>query len=194
VKKIPSLFARNYETDRLIRDEVVPGCEWVLAGEGAATVKYDGTACCIFGGRLFTRYEIKQGRERPRGFVPAQEPDPVTGDVPGWIPVGDGPEHRWHREAWGEGGLRDGTYELIGPKVQGNPYHMTSHSLVPHGAAVIGRSELGGRSFGTIRDYLAHHSFEGIVFWRDLTNPDCDKCKVKRRDYRLPWPVKEELP
>jgi hypothetical protein len=37
VKKIISLFQRNYETDRRVRDEVVPGAEWVLAGEGVAT-------------------------------------------------------------------------------------------------------------------------------------------------------------
>jgi hypothetical protein len=30
---------------------------------------------------------------------------------------------------------------------------------------------------------------EGIVFWRALGNPDCDMCKVKRRDFNIPWPV-----
>jgi len=37
MKKIPSLFQRNYDGDRLVRDEVVPGAEWVMAGEGTAT-------------------------------------------------------------------------------------------------------------------------------------------------------------
>src|ERR1043165_2461985 len=55
MKKIPSLFERNYETDRLVRDEVVPGCEWVLAGEGKATVKFDGTSCLYKGGNWFKR-------------------------------------------------------------------------------------------------------------------------------------------
>ena len=37
MEKIISLFARNYDGDRLVRDEIVPGAEWVVAGEGRAT-------------------------------------------------------------------------------------------------------------------------------------------------------------
>jgi hypothetical protein len=40
MKKIISLFQRNYDGDRLVRNEVVPGAEWVVAGEGVATRKY----------------------------------------------------------------------------------------------------------------------------------------------------------
>jgi hypothetical protein len=40
MKKIISLFARNYETDHLVRDEIVAGAEWVVAGEGFATIIY----------------------------------------------------------------------------------------------------------------------------------------------------------
>ncbi|MCV7174897.1 hypothetical protein [Mycolicibacterium sphagni] len=29
MKKIISLFERNYDTDRLVRDEITPGAEWV---------------------------------------------------------------------------------------------------------------------------------------------------------------------
>ena len=55
MKKIISLFQRNYDGDRLVRDEVVPGAEWVIAGEGVATEKYDGTSCMVRGGELLTR-------------------------------------------------------------------------------------------------------------------------------------------
>ena len=43
-KKIPTLFKRVYTDGRVtgITDEVNPGLEWVLAGEGQATVKIDG--------------------------------------------------------------------------------------------------------------------------------------------------------
>jgi hypothetical protein len=44
MKKIISLFQRNYDTDHLVRNEVVPGAEWVLTGEGIGTRKWDG-AC-----------------------------------------------------------------------------------------------------------------------------------------------------
>jgi hypothetical protein len=47
MRKIATLFQRNYETDRLVRDEVVPGAEWVLGGEGVATRKFDGRCCLV---------------------------------------------------------------------------------------------------------------------------------------------------
>jgi hypothetical protein len=37
MKKIPSLFKRDYEGTRLVYDKIVPGTEWVPAGEGVAT-------------------------------------------------------------------------------------------------------------------------------------------------------------
>jgi len=42
MKKIPSLFQRNYDGDRQVRNELVPGSEWVANGEGLATRKWDG--------------------------------------------------------------------------------------------------------------------------------------------------------
>src|ERR1700757_2258583 len=100
MQKIISLFQRNYDGDRLVRDEVVPGAEWVLAGEGVATRKWDGTCCKVENGRLFKRYDAKKGKTPPDGFIPAQEqPDPNTGHWPGWLEVGDGPDDKWHREA-----------------------------------------------------------------------------------------------
>ncbi len=119
MKKIISLFQRNYDTDRLVRDEVTPGAEWVLAGEGVPTRKFDGTCCMVRDGKLYKRHDVKRGKTAPPDFEPAQDPDPVTGHLPGWLPVGDGPEDKWHREAWQAQfpWLRDGTYELCGPKI-----------------------------------------------------------------------------
>src|SRR6476469_4925617 len=100
MRKILSLYVRNYDTNRLVPDEVVPGTEWVLAGEGVATRKWDGTSCLVRNGELWKRYDAKKGRTPPGGFEPAQEPDPVTGHHPGWVPVGDGQDDIYHREAW----------------------------------------------------------------------------------------------
>jgi len=176
MQKIVSLFQRNYETDRLVRDEVVPGAEWVLSGEGVATRKYDGTCCMIRGGKLYKRYELKANRTTPPSFEPAQPPDPVTGDVPGWLPVGDGPEDARHREAFGAGNFPDGTYELCGPKVQGNPERFETHVLVPHG---IDKLPDAPRDFAHLRAYLAEKTIEGIV-WH---HPDGRMVKIKRRDF-----------
>jgi N-acetylneuraminate synthase len=52
----------NFDGDRLIRNEVVSGAEWVLAGEGFAARKFDGTCCMARDGRLFKRYDVKKGR------------------------------------------------------------------------------------------------------------------------------------
>lgn len=199
MKKIITLFQRNYETDRLVNPSLVPGAEWVLAGEGQATVKIDGTSCLVRDGKLYKRYELRKGKTPPPDFIPAQEPDPVTGEAPGWLPVGDGPDDKWHREAWENslqlnGALPDWTYELVGPKVQGNPYQYDRHVLKIHGknrlideVVKVGDVE---QTFTLLRDFFAAHPMEGIVWWRDVTDPDCDKVKLKSRDYGIKWPLK----
>jgi len=210
MKKIPTLFERNYETDRQVRDEVAAGCEWVLAGEGVATEKTDGTCCLIQNGVMFKRYELKNGRPVPKDFIPAQGPDPVTGDVPGLVRVTDGPEDKWHREAMEnyEGWTKmtdrpilDGTYELVGPKVQGNIYRLHTHGLYRHGETQLldaPRDYIGLIAYLSRGSFVAHdalwdrdleipHAIEGIV-WH---HPDGRMAKIKRRDFGLPWPVKE---
>ena len=176
MQKIISLYQRNYDGDRLVRDEVVPGAEWVLVGEGVPTRKWDGTAAMVRDGKLYKRYDAKAGKTPPQGWEPAQEPDPVTGHHPGWVPVGDGPEDKAFRET--DLPSEDGTYELIGPKVQGNPERAPEHTLLRHGAF-----ELSGvpRDFAGIRDYLASHDMEGIV-WH---NSDGRMVKIKARDFGL---------
>lgn len=49
MKKIPTLFKREYENHKVVGIEpiVTPGMEWVLAGDGTATVKIDGACCAI---------------------------------------------------------------------------------------------------------------------------------------------------
>lgn len=162
MKKIQSLFARNYDTDRLVRNEVVPGSEWVLAGEGRATRKYDGTCCMVNGGELFKRYDAKKGKTPPTGFIPAQEPDPITGHWPGWLPVSDtDPADRYHIEAFVREAFEDGTYELCGPKIQGNLEKMDRHMLIRHGNFVLPKCP---RDFEGLKEYLEKNDFEGIVF------------------------------
>lgn len=183
MQKIISLFQRNYTTDRLVRDEVVDGAQWVLAGEGRATQKFDGTACLVRDSALWKRYELKRGRPAPLYFIAAQDPDDVTGDIPGWVPVTDYPEDRWHREAWQSlcrqiicGGVPDGTYELVGPKVQGNPECVDAHLLWPHGCITLAECP---RDFQGIRTYLATHDIEGIVWHHE----DGRRAKIKQRDF-----------
>ncbi len=186
MRKIISLFQRNYDGDRLVRDEIVPGAEWVVAGEGIATRKMDGTCCMIRGGKLFKRYDVKKGRAVPPGFEPAQEPDETTGHWPGWLPVGDGPEDEWHREAmqfWidSKHPIQDGTYELVGPKIQGNPEAWHRHGLIYHNGVGLILSVQPPRTFEGIKDYLSDGLIEGIV-WH---HPDGRMVKIKAKDFGI---------
>lgn len=184
MKKIISVFQRNYDTDRLIRNEVVPGAEWVLGGEGRATRKYDGACCMVKDGQLYKRHDAKKGRQPPAGFIPAQDPDPKTGHWPGWMKVGDGPEDKWFRAAWDNtvrnlNGLpADGTYEACGPHFQGNPEGLELDCLILHGKEVLPDCP---RDFDGIREYLRPLDIEGIVFH----HPDGRMAKVKKKDYGM---------
>lgn len=175
MKKIISLFQRNYDGDRLVRDEVVPGAEWVLAGEGIPTRKWDGTCCLVRDMKLYKRYEVKVGKTPPPNFEPATDVDENTGKQQGWVPVGDGPEDRWHREAFTTF-LADGTYELVGPKVQGNPELFTEHRLIRHGDTPLDEAP---REFAALREYLFRAGIEGIVWHHE----DGRMVKIKGKDF-----------
>ena len=178
MEKIISLYQRNYDGDRLVRNECVPGAEWVLEGEGMATVKMDGTCCMVRDGKLFARYEVRQGKKAPAGFEPTTEVNPVTGRQQGWRPVGENPQDHWHQEAVKDGMPPDGMYELLGPKVQSNPEGYQHHTLVPHGSVP---AQDAPREFDALRDYLADGRIEGIV-WR---HPDGRMVKIKGRDFGI---------
>ena len=182
MKKIISLFQRNYDGDRLIRDEVVPGAEWVLAGEGVATRKFDGIAAMVRDGKVFKRYDAKNGKTPPAGFEPTQEPDAVTGHWPGWVPVSDGPQDKWLREAYRasclpEDELADGTYEACGPHFQGNAERLDKDQLIPHGCLIVNAP----RHFGSLREWLAVNPIEGIV-WH---HRDGRMVKIKAKDFGI---------
>lgn len=213
MKKIKSLFKRDYKGDRLMYNEIVTGSEWVPAGEGIATVKYDGTCCAIRDGKLFKRYDQKltklanRHKKKNPDFVPAiedfkpapegweaaeSEPDLNTGHWPGWLPVGDGPEDQYHRQALdfkSSVSLTfpvDGTYELVGPKIQGNPYNLPKHTLFPHGDFLPFRlPKEPPRDFEGLKEFFETAEIEGIV-WHHL---DGRMVKIKKTDFGFQWPL-----
>jgi hypothetical protein len=195
----------------MVLDVVTPGCEWVLDGEGRATIKWDGTACLVRDGRLFKRYDrkpTKAARKRrrreernlaklltpwaledmklaPEGWESCTiGPDLGSGHWPGWVPIDlYEPSDRWHREALeNRGPLPDGTYELVGPKIQANPYNVERHVLIPHGG--LEEDYAVDRTFAGLREFLEGFGHEGIVFH----HPDGRMAKIRRRDYFLDWP------
>jgi hypothetical protein len=184
VRKIPTLFVRDFEHDpRNLTREVTPGCEWVIAGEGTPTRKYDGT-CVMFDGTVWwARREVKEGKMPPSGFVPLGT-DEETGKTVGWEPVERSSFAKWHAEAAADDdghGWDLGTYELVGPKVNGNPENAPSHMLLMHEDAQI--LDDAPRDFDSLAVWLHARDYEGIV-WHG--GPDGRMAKIKKRDFRAP--------
>lgn len=176
MKKIPTIFIRNPEDMRELLDQHHPDCEWVFAGEGKATKKYDGTCCKVEGGKLFKRREVKPGKEVPTEFVEEQF-DENTGKRVGWMPVDqNNKQDKYHREAFAAANFQDGTYELLGPKVQGNPEGLVCHALLRHSDAFV--FDHCPRTMDGLWNWLFNMDIEGIVFH----HPDGRMAKIKKRD------------
>lgn len=187
MKKIPTLFERRYENHRVVEvlPNVTPGMEWVLEGEGEATVKIDGSCCAIIEGIFYKRYDAKKGKQPTAGAIPCCDPDPATGHWPHWVRVDPlKPEDRWFCEAFRNSlCLMDGTYEAIGPHFQGNPHRWKHDELIRHGTMRVNVH----RSYEGIREYLHNNLVEGLVFWKDGE----PQCKIKRSDFGFEWPAVE---
>lgn len=181
MRKIPCLFVRDFAGRTFtITEQVTPGCEWVLAGEGSASIKWDGTAVMLRGGQMFKRYDAKHGKTPPAGFEPCQpEPDPATTHWPGWVPLEK--HDKWHAAAHNPS-LPDGTYELCGPHFQTNPHRLASDCLYAHGADIFDAP----RAFDELRAFLLTTNIEGVVF----KHPDGRMAKIRRDDFGFEWPVK----
>lgn len=195
MQKIISLFQRNYDGDRQVRDEVVPGAEWVINGEGVATRKWDGLAVMHKDGQWFKRYDAKAftmdgnirrnyNRTPPEGFIPVQDPDPNTGHWPGWVPcdAGNPADKLLYETIAKHAGVTFGnsTYELVGPKIGtrggANPEKLADHFLIEHGAHMIGSVP---RTFDALKKWFADVDIEGIV-WH---HPDGQMVKIKKKDF-----------
>lgn len=182
MQKIPTLFKRDPDNMKHVLPEVTPGCEWVLAGEGVATRKYDGTCCMYDGSQWWARREVKANKPSPPGFIGVDH-DPNTGNMVGWVPMESSSFAKWHAEAVERGfKYRSGTYELIGPKINGNPEHCYDHQLVEHSSApLVGRQDVA--SFQDAKDLVMvlgrQYLYEGVV-WH---HPDGRMAKLKYRDF-----------
>ncbi len=191
MRKIPTLFVRDAADRRRVLPVVTPGCEWVLAGEGVATRKYDGVCVMLDDAGWWARRQVRMGTRPPAGFMPLAT-DPITGRTVGWEPIeGSGFAGFWREAFEGDprhdgvgGGYRHGTYELVGPRINNNPERVNGHRLIAHADATpLEGIEL---TFDGIRAHTlaahAAHGMEGIV-WR---HPDGRMAKIKARDLTRP--------
>ncbi len=162
MKKTISLFKRDYEGTRLVYDEVVPGAEWVIRGEGVATN--------MFGEKF---YKVREGvlyKPAPE-YLAEAEANCHAWYWPGWVPVGDGPEDQEYQEDFGNGAredMLDGTYDIV-------EYGIPLEPEPP-------------RDLAGLREWFSEEFVEGIV-WH---HPDGRMVKIKRKDFGFSWPPEGE--
>ena len=182
MKKIPTLFERIFENHKIvgITENITPGCEEAFL-HGKATLKYDGSCCAFINGELYKRYDAKKGKTPPEGAIPCCDPDPITGHHPHWVKVDpSNPSDKWFVKGFDPTfRLPDGTYEIIGPHFQGNPYNLANDTFMKHGIILVDVE----RTFEGVKSWLENNNDEGLVFWLNGE----PVCKIKRSDFGLPW-------
>lgn len=185
MRKIPTIFERDWNGNKsLVLNTLAVSLDWLE--HAVPTRKYDGTCCLVKDGMLFKRQTMKAGQPVPDGWVwDDPTPDPKSGTVSGFMPIEPGsPSDKWHWEgrnnALENGGLLpDGTYELCGPKVQGNPEKLPRHELIAHASAQS--FSIVPLDFDGLKAWLAERDIEGLV-WH---HPDGRMAKIKKRDFGL---------
>ena len=184
MKKLSTLFKKNPENLGRVINEINPENEWALKFS-RPTKKFDGTSCAIINGVLYKRFDLKKGRNLPMDSIPCQEADLITGHHPHWTPCLHGDNsNKYHFEAFNNLVMLnpiplDGTYELCGEKVQGNPEKIEGHHLIMHGKNIL---PIINFDFYRIKHFLENTDIEGIVF-HHLT--DGRMCKIRKSDFGI---------
>jgi len=186
MKKISTLFKKDPQDLGRVINEINPENQWVFDGNGIPTRKYDGTASAIINGSLYKRYDVKKGRQVPEDAIPCQEADLITGHHPHWLKCDiNKKEDKYFFEGFNSraelGLCVDGTYELIGEKIQGNPEKIEGHHLIKHGAKVL-IGLINPMTFENLKKYLENIDIEGIVFNH---KSDGRMCKLRKSDFCL---------
>ena len=209
MKKMPIIFDMTFDNKgerevlHTIREEIRNLVNATLA-EGKQiipTFKRDGTAVfCDADGNWFTRRAVKTGKQAPEGFI-ALETDPNTGTTFGWEPKESSPMKKFLDRAIekfiqdnGVEPPRNTTFELLGPKINGNPEHVDADELRIHGNEkatnfpTIQEILVNNEPFEMLKpiftDFRARH-IEGVVFWTadedgNLIEP---RFKVRCKDF-----------
>ena len=168
--KIPTMFERDENAPgHPVKNAIKQECRWVADGDGYASRKLDGMNVKIEGGVLFKRRKPLRGDYDEASYVRCSRDDPAD---------------KYLFQAFDHTEYGDGVYEAIGPKIQGNPEHQTTHFLVcitPPETAL--RLIDPPRDFDGLRDWLAdpEHDVEGVV-WH---HQDGRMAKIKKRDFGI---------
>lgn len=187
MKKLSTLYKKDPNDLGRVINVINPENAWVFT-DGIPTRKFDGTACMILNGVLYKRYDCRIDKETgeykkpiPEGAISCQEPDKISGHHPHWIMCNsNNPNDRWYFVGFEKlENKEDGTYELCGEKVQGNPEKINRHELIKHGSEVLPLKDF---RFHSIKMYLESVDIEGIVFHH---KSDDRMCKIRKADFGI---------
>jgi hypothetical protein len=185
MKKITTLYKKDPDDLGRVINEIDPKNKWVFQ-YGIPTRKFDGTSCAIIDGELYKRFDLKKGRTLPPNSIPCQEADTITGHHPHWIKCDMADKsNKYHFEAFDrmdviyDDTFWDGTYELCGEKVQGNPEKIEGHQLIKHGCEKVSVTDY---SFDGFKRLLEIRDIEGIVFHH---REDGRMCKIRKSDFGI---------
>lgn len=185
MQKIPSLYVRDPENMARVTRDVNPRCQWVIDGEGTATVKWDGTCVRLDdNGQWWMRHQVKPGKTTPDQYIPVEH-DPVTGRTQGWIPADTSGYRKFLVEAIDNGHADEfepGTYELVGPRIGANPHSFAVYTLLRHGVTPLFDVPT---QYDALASWLRANNervgyLEGVV-WH---HPDGRMAKIKTKDFR----------
>lgn len=188
IKKMPALFVIDREANHATA-EINPSAAWLFQEESTPTIKRDGTSITVTeDGQVMARRSVKKGKQAPPGFVHA-ETDSFTGHQFGVEPIEQSGFNKLFQEAAAKNGgkLEPGTYELCGPKVNGNPEGLDRHSLIRHGSEVAGdipdmRTMDPAEAYEKLREIFQGYKedgIEGIVWW----GADGKRTKLRVKDF-----------
>lgn len=207
MKKIECIFERHHQNELgelcppdykgaryLATIDINDNCEWVFNGEGTPTIKWDGTSVMIDdNARCYQRYMLRDrgangqqaGNNGREDWILADK-HPENGKLIYWVPVTD----KWIIEAFNNTKLIcAGTFEAIGPKINGNRYKAENHVLVRHGWGNL--PEVPERNYESIKEFLRTFTLvipelyrlecfhEGLVYH----HPDGRMGKIRRADF-----------
>lgn len=206
--KIPTLFLRDPDDMGRVTKEVNPEAAWVLEEDSVATVKKDGTnvrvtvdadvrgrpyLCCVEKRRnpsLAERWIAEDmGRPPPEpAYVLALPDDPADKHI--WSAVDATDFSAWPVGSW--------PCEALGPKirdgVESDVPRLYPFSLWPETIEQNIRA-LGAKELWVLIDVwfrgtesVAGKEVEGVV-WHGEGNK---MCKIKAKDFGLPWPPRKE--
>ena len=180
--KIKTLFKKDPSNLGRVINEINPINSWVYEC-GVPTRKFDGTPALIKDGKIYKRLDLKEGRDLPLGAIPCEPArDENTGHWPHWVECDkNNPADKFFWEAF-TGTEQNGTYELCGPKINGNKEHLTKNMLIPHGKEIL---DIKDFSFEAIKEYLSNSALdiEGIVF--HANDGSGRMAKIRKTDFGI---------